>query len=232
MEENWKQFHGTEIGSLLSSIYGKNSGANKINYPTPQTKAFTPTKKFNSTGNTGLDPKVKKQLNDIEYYQKKPARLPTRAAVDLIPKRKHENHIKEEIAQIQLQQQHYRPAFNQPVSTDAEKMRLNQICTHKGGKGLPKDFVLPVTKAPFEIENEKQMQHKNVNGQGPSRHNIPMSPEVELAKQITDEINDRVAHLQEMKANGIISQYEETTIENEIKQRVRELKMLQSTSRK
>lgn len=225
MEENWKQFQGTEIGSLLSSIYGKN--ANKINYPIPQTKAFTPTRQFTSSGSAIRNPKVRKQIPDIEYYQKKTTRLPTRAAVDLIPKRKHENHIKEEISQIQYQQQHYRPAFNQPVSTDAEKLRLNQIFTHKGGKGLPQDFVLPVTKAPFEIEHEKRMQPR----QSPSVHSVALSPEDELAKQITDEINDRVAHLTEMKTNGIISQYEEITIENEIKLRVRELKMLQNTSR-
>ena len=37
---NWKQFQGTELGSLMSSIYG-NQNRPKINYPKPKTKPMT-----------------------------------------------------------------------------------------------------------------------------------------------------------------------------------------------
>ena len=37
---NWKQFQGTELGSLMSSIYG-NQNRPKISYPKPKTKPMT-----------------------------------------------------------------------------------------------------------------------------------------------------------------------------------------------
>ena len=238
-EENWKQFQGTEIGTFLSSIYGKHNKSN-IDYPKPQTKEFIPSRKFNSSGSVQHEPKPKKEIQ-LEYYRKKPNRLPSLAAVDLIPKRKNERHIKDELAEIQYQQQHYRPAFSKPISTDAEKKRLNQICTHKGGKGLPQDFILPVSKAPFEFEQEKRINsinnayNLNIRVNPSSRTDMPiMAPKAMtdnemLAQQITGEINDRIAHLNEMKARGIINKFEETTIQNEIKQRARELQMLHNS---
>ena len=41
-EDNWKQFLGSELGSVLSGIYGNQRP--KINYPVPKKKSFDPAK--------------------------------------------------------------------------------------------------------------------------------------------------------------------------------------------
>ena len=45
--DNWKQFQGTDLGSLMGSIYG-NENKPKINYPKPRVraKARPPTEPF------------------------------------------------------------------------------------------------------------------------------------------------------------------------------------------
>ena len=102
-----------------------------------------------------------------------------------------------------------------------------------GGKALPPDFILPIQKAPYEIELENKYKHLNNNplhfkpsssssssSQQPSQQQqrrISPSPQGELCDQITLEINERIAHLQEMKASGLISNYEISTIEGEIR---------------
>ena len=44
--DNWKQFHGTELGGLMSKIYG-NEGRPKINYPKPKVrKPAAPKERF------------------------------------------------------------------------------------------------------------------------------------------------------------------------------------------
>ena len=113
-----------------------------------------------------------------------------------------------------------------------------------GGKALPPDFVLPIQKAPYEIELENKYKHLNNNPlhsktsssfytsyQQPSQQQrrISPSPQEELCDQITLEINERIAHLQEMKASGLISNYEISTIEGEIRQRTIELRQLMAT---
>ena len=111
-----------------------------------------------------------------------------------------------------------------------------------GGKALPPDFILPIQKAPYEIELENKYQHLNNNplhsktsssssssqnqSQPQQEKRITPSPQEELCDQITLEINERIAHLQEMKASGLISNYEISTIEGEIRQRTIELRQL------
>ena len=98
-----------------------------------------------------------------------------------------------------------------------------------------------MSKAPFEFEQEKRINsinnayNLNIRVNPSSRTDMPiMAPKAMtdnemLAQQITGEINDRIAHLNEMKARGIINKFEETTIQNEIKQRARELQMLHNS---
>ena len=281
--ENWKKFNGTEIGSYLSKIYGKKSN---INYPTTSNSntkqtTFQPNQPFKNSGK--VEHTVKSRTNEknlVPLPKRKVKEIKLIAAVDLIPRRKNETNITNELNNIKLQQQHYRPAYPKALSTDEEKDRLNQICRYKGkyfyqllctilytvyihiylsatihlyflpcvhlpymllfptvgGKALPPDFILPIQKAPYEIELENKYKHLNNNPLHPKtstssssssqqqQRRISPSPQEELCDQITLEINERIAHLQEMKASGLISNYEISTIEGEIRQRTIELR--------
>ena len=134
--ENWKKFNGTEIGSYLSKIYGKKSN---INYPTTsnsntkQTTSFQPNQPFKNSGK--VEHVIKSRTNEknlVPLPKRKVKEIKLIAAVDLIPKRKNESNITNEINNIKLQQQYYRPAYPKALSTDEEKDRLNQICRYKG----------------------------------------------------------------------------------------------------
>ena len=130
-EENWKQFQGTELGSLLASLYG-NQNRVAINYPKPKSKgAFNPAQHsflpVNSIVASGAsDPRKSTRKNvavaipsfrgghtafDQENMQ----------PISIIPRRKNEETIKAEMETLRQRQKHYRPAYVQPISSEAEK---------------------------------------------------------------------------------------------------------------
>ena len=132
--ENWKKFNGTEIGSYLSKIYGKKSN---INYPTTSNsntkQSFQPNQPFKNSGK--VEHVIKSRTNEknlVPLPSRKVKEIKLIAAVDLIPKRKNETNITNELNNIKLHQQYYRPSYPKALSTDEEKDRLNQICRHKG----------------------------------------------------------------------------------------------------
>jgi hypothetical protein len=154
--------------------------------------------------------------------------------VDNIPRRKQESVIRAELDDIRLRQNHYRPAYTQAISSEAEKQRFSEICTYKGGKGLP--VVLPVSDAPFEIAekarisklNEEHRARRN-GGVVPTAHRSSkpnISVDEQLAMQITSEIDDRRSYIEEMKSAGKLSAQDETRLKGEIASRLQELKRL------
>lgn len=238
--ENWKQFQGTELGSLMSQIYG---GTNKpaINYPKPKTKAFKPEKSYLPLGNNAdsSDPrkstKREVKLNVPKLGGQKHTEAEDILPIQVIPRRKAESVIMKELDDIRMRQEKYRPAYVQPISSDKEKDRLSQIFTYKGGKCLPSELVNPISEAPFEIkirQDEAERVDKLRAKRGlPPKHSSyssasKMSSSEVLAEQISKEINERREYIESMTKLGLLSTSEEHKIKSEITQRIKELQNL------
>jgi hypothetical protein len=233
--ENWKQFQGTELGSLLGSIYGNKP---KINYPKPKTsnKALSHGNFISGSKVDAVDPRkaTRKPVDvDLPSFTKKSSAITPAHAVDFIPRRRQETAIRAELEEIQLRQNHYRPAYTQAISSEAEKQRLSEICTYKGGKGLP--VVLPVSEAPFEIAERNRITRLNeehrARRNGGSTVAVPrskaaVSVDEQLAMQITSEIDERRCYIEDMKKQGRLSAQEETSLKGEMASRLQELKKL------
>mmetsp|Transcript_10090 Transcript_10090/g.10568 ORF Transcript_10090/g.10568 Transcript_10090/m.10568 type:complete len:248 (+) Transcript_10090:50-793(+) len=234
--ENWKQFQGTELGGLLTKIYGNDSKP-QINYPKPKTKQKINTEPFLPCGNsiTSTDPRksTKREVN-INVPQVGKGKKQSYSAIDYISHRKNENVIKAEIDDIVMRNSHYRPAHQKAISTESEKDKLAQICTYKGGKGLPSELIHPIGEAPFEVEAKRReaerMSKLRAKYRGTS-NNPPPQPRAlthteEMEVQLTQEINERCDYLESMKQIGGLTPAETNRIQSEISQRVNELKRL------
>jgi hypothetical protein len=237
--ENWKQFHGTELGGLMTKIYG-NEGRPKINYPKPKQKKPSEVKEtfLPCGGKPGAQDPRKSTKRDVKVAVPKLGKKSGSgySAIDCVPRRRNEDVIRDELDEIAMRRAHYRPAHTKAVSTDAEKDKYSQICTFHGGKGLPEQLTQPVGEAPFEIQAKKKEAERMKNLRSKYRRGGP-EPEVRaptqlshqetLAQQITEEINERCDHLKEMTELGA-SARETATIRAEIAQRVADLKKLDS----
>lgn len=236
--ESWKQLRGTELGGLLSSIYGTNKP--QINYPKLKKKAFEPTAAFSSSGaKAHTSTKRNVTLAVPRFGDSKSNGRPPIAAVDCIARRKQESIIRAELDDIKMRNQHYRPAHSHLVG-ESEKEKLNQINTYKGGKILPAASSYPVGETPFEIaakQKEKErmdqiMQRRNsgnpsLSGSGIRR--APVLSDLEMLKeQVANEIDERRSHLESMRSLGITSQ-DESKIRREISERIAELQRLERT---
>lgn len=240
--DNWKQFQGSELGSLMGSIYG-NENKPKINYPKPKSKARAalPSEPFLPGGAkagasdprkaTKVDKKVVVPLVGKGGGRKQYSK------VDFIPHRRSQHSSKAEIDEIVMRQQHFRPAHVKAVSTDAEKDKYSQICTFKGGKGLPDEMLHPRGEAPFEREQRRELQKREQQdrdrraarrGEAPARvapaPKAPLSHRESLATQISAEIQERCDHLEEMEALGGA---DTSVVRREISQRVAQLKLIE-----
>lgn len=245
--DNWKQFQGTELGALMGSIYG-NENRPKIIYPKPKTKVNKtnpPTEPFLPGGAKAgaTDPRKATRVDKkvmVPVVGRGSGNKPKYSKVDFIPHRRSETTSKAAIDDIVMRQQHFRPAHVKAISTDDEKEKLSQICTYKGGKGLPQELTHPQGEAPFELAEKKKAAERMK--QVRDRHNarrgrIESDPTTEvhcpvvshqenLAAQISAEIQERCDFLEEMTAMGA-SSADMTTVRNEIKKRVAELKVLE-----
>jgi len=238
---NWKQFHGTELGSLMSQIYG-NQNKPKINYPKLQTKKATePPKLFLPGGGNpeAEDPrKATRKIVNIDvpknFGREKGNSV---KAIDVVYKRRSAESIKAEMDEMKQRQRHFRPAHVQPISGDAEKERLNQIFQFKGGKGLPQELTHPIGEMPLEVESRrKEMERmdavRNKRGNAlprpaPTRHvKAPLSEKEQFADHISKEIDERREHLLEMKELGMLKPEKERQLKNEIAQKLQELESL------
>ena len=97
-KENWKQFQGTELGSLMNRLYG--SEKTVINYPKPKQKKFEPPPLFIPGGAsaTAEDPRKHTIIKPIIDVPIKPKTYKSKfKPVDLIPHRKSESVMKKEI---------------------------------------------------------------------------------------------------------------------------------------
>ena len=172
-EDNWKQFLGSELGSVLSGIYGNQRP--KINYPVPKKKSFNPTKqKFlpvNSKIQSGAyqDPR-KTTRRDTRGKVSVPTGFKGEAAAHrrpfdpmvLVPTRKGYDEIKKEMEIQNDRQRAYRPPVNTFKIGEDEKERYGQVCAYKGGKGLMQGATdLPRDQTPWEVaQNRKRIEQE------------------------------------------------------------------------
>lgn len=232
--ENWKEFRGSELGGLLSNIYG--TPKPQIVYPKFSKKKFEPSEAFTSSGAKAHEI-TKRSINisvpkvGLERANSRPAV----ATVDCIGRRKQESTIKAEMDDIKMRQNYYRPAHRRTIG-DEEKERLNQICTYKGGKILPDDLSYPVSETPLEIaaiKKEKDRMDKikenrlpqEMSSSGIRRHSVLSSLE-QLKEQVAGEINERRMHLESMRELGLPAA-DESRIKGEISRRITELQLLE-----
>ena len=180
--DNWRQFQGTELGSLLGQIYGKSSRP-KINYPKPKARANPESfKKENfipvNAKSTAVDPRKstfkKVSVNTPKHSYSgfnssgthcNPNFIEANSAypaVNSLMKRKNKQAIDVEMDDIRMKNEYYRPAHIKAYSSDKEKDRLSQIFTYKGGKALPTELSYPISVAPFELaEKAHQLALEN-----------------------------------------------------------------------
>ena len=247
-QQNWRQFQGTELGGLLSSIYGAQRKV--IKYPVLRgTKAFEPDKnKFRPVNSTLAS-------TDATKATRKPVQVAVPKNFGLsangsrhseskenlgpyLPHRKPEETIRAEIDELYIRQRSYRPAHVQPQG-EAEKDRYSQICTYKGGKALPKGLITPSGEAPFEAQQRIAQQRQNdeyiakrraargepstARGTAPPAPSPRMTMDEKFAAQISSEIDERVEHLEQLRAIGGVSRKAEAQLLGEINARVTEL---------
>ena len=100
--ENWKQFQGTELGSLMSQLYGGNRNKSKISYPKPKVVQKKLPGEFRCLGAKvdGVDPRKQTRRFDVQVAVPKvgggkSVTTTTKTnQIDLIPKRKAADKIK------------------------------------------------------------------------------------------------------------------------------------------
>lgn len=248
--QNWRVFQGTELGSLMAGIYG-NQNKPKINYPKPRVKTFEADKEkgFRYCGsNPSADDPRKVTRSDVKVNVPKLNGGRTRAdykQIEFVPKRRNAEKIQEEMDDITMRMQRYRPAHIHNISSDAEKERLSQINTYKGGKALPVGLTLPMGETPLErAEKVKEMGRMNAvkekrmglpagsialnkgsnKGDQGSRRPAAQSSDEMYAEQIVSEIEERRIYLEEGKELGIIKPGKERELRAEISSKLEELK--------
>eukprot|EP01041_Mallomonas_annulata_P003192 gene3192-6301_t len=240
--ENWKQFHGTELGGLMNQLYGGEKP--KINYPKPKKRESNslPSEPFIPGGarSNSTDPRMSTK-RDVHVAVPKLGGKGTTyippPMIECIPKRRSETSIKRELDDMKMREMHYRPAHIKPVSIDSEKERFSQVCEYKGGKALPAELIAPARETPLELmerKNEKERIERvrmKRSGGGEARGGVAtdaLSHNEQLKQQIASEIDERREYLTDMLKMGGISSADESRISNEIRVRIQELTRLES----
>jgi len=232
--DNWKQFQGTELGGIMSQIYGNQSKI-KIDYPAVKTTIRKQKETFIPAG-------AKPDATDPRKSSRKEAKISmpkvgiksveTPALIDCIPRRRNESKIKEELDDIKMRQTYYRPAYIKPISTDEEKDRFSQVCEYKGGKALPAELLTPAhAETPYEINEKLKAKERFDKLRGKQAQTKVLKKELsleeQLAEQISIEIDERRKHLEDMYKIGV-SVEEENRIKGEISKRIDELSKLEN----
>ena len=128
----------------------------------------------------------------------------------------------------------YRPPRVNGSSTDAEKARLQEIAQFGGGKALPDEMTLGKTTLPSErraqlLEEarvEREWRKRRGVAEEPMVVQEPKSLQTQEIEQISREIEDRAAFLEEAKAMGLKGEpikrveFEISTRKHELEQRM------------
>ena len=220
----------------MSQLYG-NQNKPKINYPKPRTTPSLPPKEFIPGGSKldAADPRKATRRSVSLIVPKVATRVPESIKpIDIIPKRRHAEKIREELDDIVMRNTCYRPAHIKPSSTEYEKERLNQIFSFKGGKALPEELTNPVRETPMELSAKKKEAERIAairERRGISQKVVAaavLSNSEQFADQIVQEINDRRQYIEEMRSMGALKPAIEAALKAEIASKLNELKDYQT----
>jgi hypothetical protein len=229
--ENWERFRGSEIGGLLSNIYGTEKTV--VRYPKLSKKKADSIESHESSRIYIREIAKKKGRLSVPKVGLEKSILPSIAAVDSIARRKKESTIKVEVDEMRSRQIFYRPAYSHSLG-EQEKEKLNQICQCKGGKILPEDLAYPITKTPLEVAatlKDNLRRREFAESRRPSRSlsnaaRPPLLSQLEQMKeQVAGEISERTVYLQDLRNVGLRAP-NESRIRTEILLRVNELKRM------
>ena len=238
-DEQWRAFrHDTEAGRLLARLYGVDNRSNTTNISYPKLKAkqnpnnqqqtLHHDAQWRSVGAHTRDPTEKR------YDRAKAAKVPvpkfsrnkidsTRSsAVDRIPHRRSARSCSNEVANGRKQSGAYRPPRQNDIYSEAEKEKLSEINTYRGGKILPTDLTHPVAPLPSEIEKRQREADRLRKSQSQMDEPHASQSSSTLFDQILNEINERRAWQSEMEVIGEGGKSRQKTVE-EISARVKEL---------
>lgn len=241
MEENlervWKHFgKNTNAGKLLYDLYG-------IRYKPEQHINYPELKKFNSKNNFKKQQEDKEtkekrakssaiqRIQNIDYPDLRKKYVSKYSKVDFIPKRKNEQVIRQEIEKEKIQilkNSQMKKNFSTNRKLEIEKLQDNfqyqeRMVMPKGArlpgiKSEQANSVIPQSSDDLYNINENDINLKNY------RKILDKKEELNfLYNSIIKEIDERYAHMEEMKKIG---KNVDERIMNEIRERLDELKKL------
>lgn len=167
----------------------------------------------------------------------------TYAPVDLVPKRRSASSCQSTLADFDLRDRAYRPPNRPAFSSDAEKERLAEVFTFKGGSALPAELTNMVGPMPSEVKRMQAERDRVEKAKAARRARLnggvdPMAkaekgedgeegrdPKDLLFEQIYDEIMERrafQAQMEDTKEGGQTRRQ----VAGEISQRISKLKQL------
>lgn len=229
MDEEWRAFrHDTEAGRLLARLYGNANNNNtkpKISYPILKTKSGTNRNqplhhgaRWRSVGPPNTRDPTEKRYDRVkaasvpvprfDRNKFKPGTLPS--AVDRMPHRRSQKLCSNDVTNGRENRAAYRPPRQGAIYSEAEKKKLSEINTYRGGKILPTDLTHPIAPLPSEIQKSQREEA------------VPSSHPPTLFDQILDEIHERRAWQSKMESAGFGAQSRQKIVD-EISARAKEL---------
>ena len=241
-----KAFDGnSEAGKLLRNLYGGHMKSPNIEYPklnVSKAKQNEAKPKWSGLKPGADDPHAAKRVPAKRVAVPHKAR-PERQyhPIDAVARRRSAETINVELDDMRMREECYRPAHVKPISSEAEKAKMQERFQYGGGKALPDEMTQAKGPLPSEqlVRRKEADRVKQVNarrrGEDPQAAAAAQAPPREqgLVEQIIGEIEERQAYLNEMKdvwkADPAARDQAENRIMAEISTRMAELERLERT---
>lgn len=219
---------------MLKQLYGNSAGHPNIAYPKLTTRKPTGKKAAFIPGGaraTAADPRSRVKRDVKIAVPGPPRRESAYRPIDFVRKKKNARDINEQLEEMRMRNDAYRPPNVRGYSTEAEKARVQEKFQFGGGKGLPEEMTHPSGPLPSDLRAAKKEEQRVAKewrkrrGEPEPRPGAPppaRDVRLELVETITQEINDRQSFVSQMHKLG---QNNDNTrrIEMEIQTRKHEL---------
>jgi len=238
----WKQFGmDTEAGRMLSKLYGRQAKP-VINYPKINKRIPQPSKPFiPGGGRVESDPRTAERKKEAALktavpkftcatkYKSEFDRLYEQAKnpapIDRIPRRKEQSVIRAQTKDIE-RRNYFHPS-TKPVCTEEKKSQLQAINTFQGGRILPQGMLPGPGQMPAHLDPKAIPANLQVPKKGKTEISLAPAQSVHEKRfdELVNEIEERRTFLQRMEELGNAHQWK-NKIENEIKEKVKEMEQL------